>query len=371
MDDYPHILIIGAGLIGLSIADSLLRRHVKVTIIERHSEPGLGTSFSNSGMIHPSQSTPWIIKGVTDHLSDSDRQYAAKAVFDLASRSTPLIRQRMRTLKLQDAYRPPGVLQIFDDTQTRGRIHARYIDLGVATAIRAGSMFAKKPNLFLPDDRSGDAYIYCQVLANDIIKWGGTIVTDVQDLKLSKSAEPVRSVQFTYEGQKQDLSGDHIVLAAGPQSRDIAEQVGLGLPVLPVGGYALNFRRPHIDLPSVPVMHFDSHSALTVFENHVRISGGHDLADPEDLWLTWQDVAPRLVKALGTPTSAWTGQRPMSRTGKPLIGRTGVPNLWVNTGHGHMGWTLCAGSGELMADMILDGTSETRFALPAAIGQAS
>lgn len=371
MDDYPHILIIGAGLIGLSIADSLLRRQIKATVIERHSEPGLGTSFSNSGMIHPSQSMPWIIDGVTDHLTAAERQESAAAVLDLAHRSTPLTRLRMRELGLQDAHRAPGVLQIFDNTKTRSRIHARYIDLGVATAIRNGGPFSKKPNLFLPDDRSGNAHIYCQALAKDIAKRGGEIVTDAVDLTLSRKNGRVRSVQYLRHGEKRDRFGDHVVLAAGPQSAEIGRQVGLDLPVMSVNGYALNFNRPHIELPSVPVMHYDSHSALTVFENHVRISGGHDLTDPEDLWLKWQDVAPRLVKALGAPTSAWTGQRPMSRTGKPFIGRTGVPNLWVNTGHGHMGWTLCAGSGELMADMILDGKSDSRFALPAPAARSS
>lgn len=371
MDDYPHILIIGAGLIGLSVADSLLSRGAEVTIIERHDGAGFGTSFSNSGMIHPSQSAPWIINGVTDHLTTVEQSGAAKDVFELSKRSAPIIRMRLKALGLQSAHRPPGVLQIFDDTVTRGRIHARYIDIGVATAIRSAGPYPDKPNLFFPDDRSGNAHEYCQALAKNVIKRGGVIVTNAEQLELRKSSGPIQTIKFTHNGEGKEITGDHIVLAAGPQSAEIGKQVGLDIPVLAVDGYALNFKRPHMDLPSVPVMHYESHSAFTVFENHVRISGGHGLTDPEDLWLIWQDIAPRLVKALGVPVSAWTGERPMSLTGKPFIGRTNVPNLWVNTGHGHMGWTLCAGSGDLMADMILDGVSDPRFALPAVYGQGS
>ena len=109
-------------------------------------------------------------------------------------------------------------------------------------------------------------------------------------------------------------------------------------------------------------MDTESRSAMTVFQDRVRISGGWGVEDPALLVKHWRDIAPALMMRLGSPRSTWTGVRPVSPVGRPYISGTSIPNLWVNTGHGHMGWTLCAGSGELMSALILTDQKDSRFA---------
>ena len=86
------------------------------------------------------------------------------------------------------------------------------------------------------------------------------------------------------------------------------------------------------------------------------------MSDPAALLARWREIAPGLMLRLGSPLSTWSGVRPMSPVGRPYISETSIPNLWINTGHGHMGWTLSAGSGELLAKLMLEGVQDRRFA---------
>ena len=130
-------------------------------------------------------------------------------------------------------------------------------------------------------------------------------------------------------------------------------------------GHALSFERPKtMALPDIPIMHWDSRSALTVFENEVRLSGTIGENEPEALMEIWMEIAPDILNALAEPVVKWSADRPASKLGRPIIDQTSISNLWVNSGHGHMGWSLCAASGELMADMILKGHAAAEFELP-------
>ena len=108
-------------------------------------------------------------------------------------------------------------------------------------------------------------------------------------------------------------------------------------------------------------MDAQSHSALTIFKDHLRLSGTIDEEDAKPLLRRWAVLAPAIFGALQPATHLWTGQRPMSEAGRPYISSTSIKGLWVNSGHGHMGWTLSAGSGQLMADMILSGVQDSRY----------
>ena len=104
-----------------------------------------------------------------------------------------------------------------------------------------------------------------------------------------------------------------------------------------------------------------SHSALSFYEDHIRLSGTVGAKSAKALLSTWGEISPELMKALGDPIRVWEGQRPMSALGRPFIGRTAIPRLWVNCGHGHMGWTLSAGSGEVLAEMVMEDVIDARF----------
>jgi len=104
-----------------------------------------------------------------------------------------------------------------------------------------------------------------------------------------------------------------------------------------------------------------SRSAMTVFEDTLRLSGTLGEISAHPLLKRWFDLAPGIMGALSPAKEVWSGLRPISPMGRPYISGTSFPNLWINTGHAHMGWTLCAGAGALMADMILHDKKDPRF----------
>ena len=161
-------------------------------------------------------------------------------------------------------------------------------------------------------------------------------------------------------------AADHVILAAGVKSFIIASEFGIDVPIYGDTGFALNFVKPEgVCLPDIPLMHASSRSAFTVFSHRVRLSGTMREDNAEALRDIWEGIAPNLMRSLGEPIGKpWRGVRPMSLAGRPYIGETTLSGLWVNSGHGHMGWTLCMGSGELMANMIMRGSQDPRFALP-------
>ena len=110
-------------------------------------------------------------------------------------------------------------------------------------------------------------------------------------------------------------------------------------------------------------MDAESRSAMTVLGQTLRFSGTLGEASAQPLLKRWFHLAPDIMSVLSPAREVWSGLRPISPRGRPYISATSIPNLWVNTGHGHMGWTLCTGSGELMAEMILGEKEDTRFTL--------
>ena len=364
MKDAPHIIIIGGGLIGLSTADALSLGGAKVTVIEARDRVMGGASFSNSGMVHLSQAHPWVSVIGVNGLADN----AAQSVLALAQYSAPLIMTKSKAMGLSMNHRAPGCLQIFPDVQSWTAAQDRYDGLGINYRRQpAGGVLGDKPALLFPDDTSGNAFDYGLALSKRLLKAGVAIMTGQgATLRLEKGRVIGVSIGDTH------IDADHVILAAGADSAAVAAQAKLHLPIKAVAGYALTFlKADNLGLPDIPVMDFATRSCLTVFGNKVRLSGTVDQDSADCLLTIWDDLIPGLRDALGAPiTPPWRGERPASLTGKPLIGRTGVPGLWVNTGHAHMGWTLCAGAGAVMADMILGGSecftgSHTMFSVPA------
>lgn len=361
-DSRYDVAIIGAGLIGLSSADALARRGLKILVADIADQVMQGASFSNSGMIHPSQSWPWASLG----LSDDARLRAARDVAGLAQSSADILKARASELDLLQSRRSAGCLQIFRGDQARDAACERFDAIDIPYERRAaGPLFGDQPAVYFPGDTSGNAYEYGTALADDV-RARGVDISLGQGASLWQDDGRVIGLRLG----NQDVSADHVIMAAGMQSARLTSWAGLTLPMKRAIGWAVNFERPSQEasgfkLPDYPVMEAGSCSALTVFENTVRLSGTIDLPDERGLLSLWGNIAPKLMPRLSTPVLApWRGERPMSLTGKPFIGRSAVPGLWLNTAHGHMGWTLCAGAGELLADMIAEGHNDERFGVP-------
>lgn len=353
MADSPEIIIIGAGLIGLCTADALASRGASVTVVEARSGPCEGTSFSNSGMIHPSQAQSWASRRMGVHDVD-----AARVSADLGARSRTLLLEQMDRLGLPK--RESGSLKLYPDLDAARAAQKDFNVIGIHTniVIDPVNTFGLTACQF-PNDSSGNSRKFGLALAADLAARGVSFIYDADDVDIRRI-----DGAFDIRVSSRILKTDRLVLAAGINTAELLARMEIRMPLKPVSGAAADFAMPAEtdDLPSCPVMDSESRSALTVFDDFVRIGGGWELSEPASLLDRWADIAPGLMLRLGAPLSTWTGVRPVSPAGRPYISETSIPNLWVNAGHGHMGWTLCAGSGELLAQMILDGHKDRRFA---------
>jgi len=344
--------IIGAGLIGLSCADSLIRRGVKVSVFEASKRVGLGAEQYNSGMIHPSQAiTPTILK--------SHSEKSARRLIDLAEQSRDLLQKRRALLKCPDISRPAGTIQFFDTEESQKTLAELYEKMGIPAMLYRGPWTAEKPAFSFPTDVSGNAGHYTALLSEDIKKRGGVFNFG----KVAKPAVEDGQITGVYVGNE-FRAADQVIIACGAKTPGMLAPFGLKIPIKPVRGHAIVFGRPDRDLPPVPIMHYESHSALTVFEDHVRISGSLNEDEPHILYEIWEQLNPELVHGLGTPLLHWSADRPVSHLGRPIIAKTPIDGLYVNSGHGHMGWSLCTASGELMADIITEDLFLPEYYLP-------
>lgn len=358
VSDQYDIIIIGAGLIGLCSADALAARGARVQVIDARPGPCEGTSFSNSGMIHPSQAMCWEPEYSQSPELARAKLDAARVTARLGERSRELLLDKIRVFGLP--LRPPGCVQLHANLDAARSAKSEYNEIGIRANILMNEQdtFGRAACQF-PDDSSGDAHAFGCALAADLVARGVSCLYGAADLDIR-----CNEGRFFVRNSKGLSSADHLVVAAGVNSVDCLARLGVRLQLSPVAGAAADFDLPDSpdEFPTCPVMDAQSRSALTVFENVVRISGGWGLDHPASLIEHWRHIAPGLMLRLGEPRSTWTGLRPVSPVGRPYISSTTIPNLWVNTGHGHMGWTLCAGSGELLAGLLFGDHQDRRFA---------
>jgi D-amino-acid dehydrogenase len=215
--------------------------------------------------------------------------------------------------------------------------------------------------LFNPDDERGDAYRYCQGLANSLAQRGVALHWRCDIRALRRRGAQVIGLQDA-AGRSHDA--DVVVLAAASHSPALARPLGLRVPVRPAKGYSLTLKPPPgTPLPRAALVDAALHVAVVpVGEDRLRIAGtaeftGHDLSLTAGRVAHLKRLLGRIYPAIVqvTPDSdvtPWAGLRPMVPDGVPLIGPTRVPGLYLNTGHGHLGWTQAAGSGALLADLL-------------------
>jgi len=358
VSDQQDIIIIGAGLIGLCTADALAARGAQVTVIEGRPGPCEGTSFSNSGMIHPSQAMSWEPQNTLPPDLSRAQFDAANVTARLAERSQQLLMQKLGALNLPS--RAAGCFQLHPDFEAAQAAQTEYNKLGIRTDIQIDPVETfGMTACYFPNDTSSNARVFGCALAEDLATRGVSFLYDAAALDICRDQD-----RFFVRTSKGILEAEHLVVASGAASPECFALLGVRLQLHSVAGAAADFQLPEErdDLPLRPIMDVQSRSTLTVFDRHIRISGGWHVSDPAALLARWREIAPGLMLRLGSPLSTWSGVRPMSPVGRPYISETSIPNLWINTGHGHMGWTLSAGSGELLAKLMLEGVQDRRFA---------
>jgi len=400
------IVVIGAGLQGLCTAHSLAERGEEVVVLERREGPALETSYANAGMLTPSQPDPWNSPGVGKHLlhslgrDDSAMLLRLRALPSLLSwglrflrNATPsrhrratregfaLARYSLRaTIALREALEleyplSPGTLKLFREHKafeaSRGMAQ-RLRDSGLAfEALDADGLVEREPllgpvrddfigGLHFPDDECGDAHLFCRALATSLEGRGVRLQTGVEVKGLSCRGEGLRGVE-TSEGI---LDAERAVVAAGCWSEALLRGAGLRVPVRPAKGYSLTLDAASLpQLPSLAVLDDQLHIAVVPLGTRLRIAGTAEFTGMDqslravriqNLVDLFQRVYPELAaRADIAGGSSWAGLRPMSADGLPFIGETRIHGLFVNTGHGQLGWTQAVGSGEVLADLLI------------------
>ncbi|MCF6274348.1 MAG: FAD-dependent oxidoreductase [Robiginitomaculum sp.] len=404
----PDFQIIGGGLIGLSTAYALIKRGASVRIIEAREGVALETSFANAGMVHASLADPWNGPGVgrqllgsifglpspiilrlqalpsvttwglkfLKHASPARHWHATKANYQLANYSVNLIQNWREELNMEDDYQGSGLLKIFRDAPTFEKastltnklqglgLKAEFIT-GVQAAVTEPCLEPITDKLvgaiYYPDDHKADAYAFCQGLATEIKRLGGEILTGV----FVKALLSERGKVIGAGADAGDLYAHTTIIAAGAHSAHVLRPQGVKLALRPVKGYSLTFEDildENQTVPKLPVVDDELHCAVTPLGKSIRIAGtaeiaGYNRAMPNarlrPLFEMLRAVYPELSQNISLQDGiAWHGFRPVSADGMPFIGHV-KPGLAINTGHGHMGWTMSAGSGELLANLLL------------------
>ncbi len=400
------VVVLGSGVIGVTTAYYLARAGAEVTVIDRQDGPALDTSFANAGQVSFGYSTPWGAPGIPmkalkwmfeKHAPLSIRpdgslfqlrwmaqmlrncsaeRYAVnkERMLRLSNYSRQCIAQLRADTGIEYEGRQAGTLQLFRSQkqvdqaqrdiavlQECGIDYELLDPQGVARAepalARADATIAG--GLRLPADETGDCFKFTNQLAQMAEALGvkfrfGTAV----DWLLFDGQGAVNGVQLSGP-QREVVKADRYVLAMGSYSRDLLLSSGLDIPVYPVKGYSLTIPiRDEALAPVSTVLDETYKIALTRFDNRIRVGGMAELSGFD------KNLRPQRRATLEMVTSQlfpggdlaraefWTGLRPMTPDSTPIVGRTPHKNLFLNTGHGTLGWTMACGSGRLLADIV-------------------
>ena len=397
------VIVLGAGVIGTSIAYELARDGHDVEVVDRQSGPALETSFANAGEVSPGYSSPWAGPGVPvkaikwmlmTHsplviwplLDPAMWRWGAAMLANCTARAYALNKSRMvpiaeysrDRLKLlrqetgiQYDDRAMGTLQLFrtqkqldgigGDIEVLKQYNVPYEVLDRAGFCQVEPALAQTQHKFvgalrLPGDETGDCFLFTNRLAEMAKAKGVRFRFDTRIDGLQVGGGALTGV-FTDAGL---LRADRYVLALGSYSPLLLKGIGLNIPVYPVKGYSITV--PITDERAAPqstIMDETHKVAVTRLGDRIRVGGtaelaGYNLALREPRRKTLEHVVTDLFPGGGDVSQAtfWCGLRPMTPDGTPIVGHTSVQNQLLATGHGTLGWTMAAGTARVLADQI-------------------
>ncbi len=397
-----RVVVLGAGVIGVTSAWYLAKAGHEVTVIDRQTGPALETSFANAGEVSFGYCSPWAAPGIPK-----------KAIKWLLMEHAPLILRpkvdgamvswlvrmlrnctsdryalnKSRMLRLADysrlslaalredtgiAYdeRMKGTLQLF---RTEAQLEASAKDVKALNAdgipcqvLDPAGCIAQEPalarardkivgGLLTPLDETGDCFKFTNALSalaaekGVIFRWGETI--------LRVETEGGRATGVATD--KGTIKADAVVMALGSHSPLLLRPHGIRLPVYPVKGYSLTIPIADASLaPESTVMDESYKIAITRLGDRIRvggmaeISGYNNRLEPARRRTLEHSVSDLFPGGDLSQATFWSGLRPMTPDGTPVIGATPVKGLFLNTGHGTLGWTMSTGSARVIADMV-------------------
>ncbi|MEJ8826513.1 D-amino acid dehydrogenase [Variovorax humicola] len=418
-----HVVIVGAGVMGATTAFFLQQRGCVVTVLDQQSGPAEGASHANGGFFSAGLSAPWSAPGAVGMAFKS--QFDKSAAFKWKPDFT--LRQVTWMLKSLKECRPErfagnrarltrmciyaleclraveaaveidyersndGVLQLYREPVPAALVdgHLKYLEtMGVpGTFLSAAQVFAMEPALarsapglfgalHLPGDLSGDCAVFTRKLVDAIQRKGGRFLwsTPVERVVVDESGASAGRVMAIACRGGTVIHADAYVFATGAETPRVLKGI-VDVPLYPIKGYSMT--APLQDMENAPrhsMFDFATKTGMARLGNEIRVSGiaevvGYDArldrARCDQLSAAFEAAFPNAANRRAA--TFWTGLRPATPDGVPLVSRTRLGNLFINTGHGGSGWSMSCGSGKLMADIVIDGKTDidaNDYALP-------
>jgi D-amino-acid dehydrogenase len=398
-----HVLVLGSGVIGTTIAYYAARDGYEVTVLDRQPAPGLETSFANAGEVSPGYSAPWagpgvplkaikwllmrhrplVIKPTLDPAMwrwalamlrncTTARYHTNKArMLRLAEYSRDCLKDLRAQTNIAYDHRTLGTLQLFRSQKQLdglGKDIALLAAFGVpyevldreAIVVHEPALARVKDKfvgaLRLPGDETGDCLAFTQSVAKLAEQHGTRFRFGLNIVGIDKAGDRITGVRTDFG----TVTADKYVVALGSHSPKLLAPIGIDLPVYPVKGFSITV--PITDpsrAPESTVMDETHKVAVTRLGNRIRVGGtaqlsGYDLTLSPARRATLEHVVTDLFPGSGDVRKAtfWTGLRPMTPDGTPIVGGTRYGNLYISTGHGTLGWTMAAGTGRVIADLV-------------------
>ncbi|MDD0840295.1 D-amino acid dehydrogenase [Curvibacter sp. HBC61] len=422
------IIVLGAGIIGISTAWHLRERGHEVTVVERQSEASMETTFANAGQISVSYCEPWanaeaplkVLKWMTKpdapllfrpqwpvgeglqqwlwglrflaQCNDRAFERNVSQLVALGAYSHAALKDIVNTHAIDYHRLQRGIAHYYTDAsafESAGAAAELMRRHGVSRRVVSRDELLKIEPAFKPfahrivggtftdSDESGDARLFTQGLAKLCAERGVQFLYRHQVQKLGVVLGLARSVRVApvdergqAHGAARELTADAIVMAAGSYSAPLLRQVGVNLPIYPGKGYSATFKilKPEA-APWVSAIDDELKVAMSRLGNELRVAGtievgGYDLSLDNPIARARCEMLARRIEAVmpgvcdtrleseGGQPNFWCGLRPATPTNIPFIGQTAVQGLWVNAGHGTLGWTHGAGSGKALAELI-------------------
>ncbi len=411
------VVVLGSGILGTSSAWWLREAGHEVTVVDRQAGAGRETSFANGGQISVSYSVPWANPAAPRKIfnwafrPDSPllfrptadwRQWQwalaflrecmpsrlapnVRAMVAMASYSRDTLQDMRSSLGIDYHHLSRGILQFYRDEadfEASQRAADVMRDAGVdRRTISADEVIAIEPALassralivggdYTPDDESGDVHAFTEGLAARAAAAGVEFRYSTQATRLVSDGARIVSVEIIDpDGSYRHLRADAFVVALGSHSPQLLRPVGVPCLVYPAKGYSATY--PVLDADRVPQVSLTDAAhklVMSRFGDRLRIAGTAEFGGySRELNPIRCDAITRVARelfgdALDTRAPAyWSGLRPATPSNVPLVGRSHIANLFLNTGHGTLGWTMGAGSGRAIADIVSGKRPEPDF----------
>jgi D-amino-acid dehydrogenase len=406
------VIVLGAGVIGVTTAWYLARQGAEVLVLDRQPGPGMETSFANAGELSYGMTSPWAAPGVPKKAvqwlfmrhrplfiwpmvspkmwswglrmlmncnPEAYRRNKSRMV-RVSNYSRDALTDLMAEVPLEFDQRDQGTLQVFrTEKQVKGskadqEVLAEF-DSPFELLDRDGCIAAEPGLAHVADkfvgglrlmaDRTGDCRMFTLALAEKAKELGVSFRYGVTIQSFALESDRIVGVE-TDTGRE---TADRYVCCLGPYAPIVLRTIGIRLPIYPIKGYSITLPVTDPDAAPQSTLMDETHKvAITRLGDRIRVAGQAEIIGyNRKLGRSATDTVRYVVNDLfpkgGDVSRAegWTGLRPMTPDGTPVIGPTRYDNLYLHTGHGTLGWTMSAGSGRAVADAVMGREPEISF----------